>query len=210
MVAIFNHPDHPKFLNPGARNGSPSVMADLVCLCLAAAPGYISLAVSAHPRPLATVASLELSTSPWPWVRFPPSRRLFKFIFSSPPSKFAPPLCHSALHSFLLRPPSSHSRMHWILNTRQFPCLLPALDICYDLLLCKAPSKFILSSPPSTSLPPVCNSTLFTRPSTHKLDRPSYHPATSTPKHCTRSTQHPSSKPPPSSPSSPSLLLVSP
>jgi len=32
-----------------------------------------------------------------------------------------------------------------------------------------------------------------------QLDRPSYRPATSTPKHCTRSTTHPSSKPPPSS-----------
>jgi hypothetical protein len=42
MVSIFNHPDHPKFLNPGARNGSPLTMADPVCLCLAAASGYIS------------------------------------------------------------------------------------------------------------------------------------------------------------------------
>jgi hypothetical protein len=48
MATIFNHPDHPKFLNPGARNGSPSVMADLVCFCLAAAPGYIS-SRSFHP-----------------------------------------------------------------------------------------------------------------------------------------------------------------
>jgi hypothetical protein len=53
-------------------------MEGLVCLCLEAAPGYISLAVSAHPRPPATIASplhtlfhtvpsspsLELSTSP--------------------------------------------------------------------------------------------------------------------------------------------------
>jgi len=44
-------------LNPGARNGSPSVMEGLVCLCLEAAPGYISLAISAHPRRLATIAS---------------------------------------------------------------------------------------------------------------------------------------------------------
>jgi hypothetical protein len=44
-------------LNPGARNGSPSVMEGLVCPCLEAAPGYISLAVSAHPRPPATISS---------------------------------------------------------------------------------------------------------------------------------------------------------
>ncbi|KAH6698114.1 hypothetical protein BKA61DRAFT_246408 [Leptodontidium sp. MPI-SDFR-AT-0119] len=57
---------------------SSSVMAGLVCLCLEAAPGYISLAVSAHPRPPPTIASplhtpfhtvlsspsLELSTTP--------------------------------------------------------------------------------------------------------------------------------------------------
>jgi hypothetical protein len=42
MVTIFNHPDHLKFLNLGARNGSLLVMVDLVCFCLMAAPGYIS------------------------------------------------------------------------------------------------------------------------------------------------------------------------
>ena len=42
IVPIFNHLNHPKFLNLGARNGSPLAMADLICLCLAAAPSYIS------------------------------------------------------------------------------------------------------------------------------------------------------------------------
>jgi len=36
---------------------SSSVMAGLVCLCLEAAPGYINLTVSSHPRPPATIAS---------------------------------------------------------------------------------------------------------------------------------------------------------
>jgi hypothetical protein len=56
LVVIFNHPDI-QVLNTGARNSSPSVMEGLVCLYLEAAPGYISLAVSAHPRPPATIAS---------------------------------------------------------------------------------------------------------------------------------------------------------
>ncbi len=144
-------------------------MACLVRLGREAAPGYISLAVSAHPRPPATVISLELLTSPVALGAIPFFTKTLQVYFLLATLH----ICTTTLpFGSALIPCSptfslSSSRRPWTLNTRQFPCLLPALDICYNLLLCEAPSKFILSSPLSTSPPPVCNSTLFTRPSTH-------------------------------------------
>ncbi|KAH8799422.1 hypothetical protein F5884DRAFT_811932 [Xylogone sp. PMI_703] len=151
---------------------SPSVMAGLVCLCLEAAPGYISLAVSAHPRPAVTIASplhalfhtvpsspsLELSTSPVALAAIPSFTKTFQVYFLLA----ALYVCTTTLQLGSLFIPPSPTHLHSLsffrrfrtLNSRQFPCLLPALDIDYDLLLCEAPSRLILSSPPSTFPPP--------------------------------------------------------
>lgn len=127
---------------------------------------------------LSTLFPLHLlsnSRVPWPWLRFPPSRRLFKFIFSSPPSTSAPPLCNSALHSFLLPPLSSlsSSRRPWTLNTRQFPCLLLPSTLATISFSAKHPqSLFSPRRHPYFHRPSATR--LFTRPSTYELDRPSY------------------------------------
>jgi hypothetical protein len=93
-------------LNPGARNGSPSVMEGLICLCLEAAPGYISLAVSAHARPPATIAS--------------PLHTLSYTISSSPSLELSSPAALAAIPSFT--------------KTFQVYFLLAALHICTTTL----------------------------------------------------------------------------
>ncbi|PVH70986.1 hypothetical protein DL98DRAFT_617099 [Cadophora sp. DSE1049] len=155
---------------------SSSVMAGLVCLCLEAAPGYISLAVSAHPRPAVTIASpLHALFHTVPSFNFSRTLDESRGLGCDPllhedsdsSSLFSPRRPphlhhHSAirfLHSFLLRPPTSFtfflSKASDLEHSR---VLVSSPCPRHYLLLCEAASKFILSSPLSISPPPLCNS----------------------------------------------------
>jgi hypothetical protein len=143
-------------------------MEGLVCLCLKAAPGYISLAVSAHPRPPATIAS-PLYTLFHTVPCLPSLSQRLRILDKSRGLGYNPLVCKGPRSSLSLkRPPYLHhytTRFFYLipfthlLLTLDSSGVLPTFAIDYDPLLYEAPSKFILSSPPSIPQ-------FFTRPST--------------------------------------------
>jgi hypothetical protein len=144
-------------------------MEGLVCLCLEAAPGYISLAVSAHPRPPATIAS-PLHTLFHTVPSSPSLSQRLQILDKSCGLGYNPLVCEGPRSSLSLkRPPHLHyhcaTRFFYLipfthlLLTLDSSGVLPTFAIDYDPLLYEAPSKFILFSPPSIPQ-------FFTRPST--------------------------------------------
>ena len=161
IVTIFNHPNHPKFLSLGAGNGSLSAIVDLVCLCLAAAPGYIS-SRSFHPPSTSSNYCISFAYSfstLFPLHFLSLSHRGFEFS-SSPVALAAIPSSAKALEVCCLSNVLHNSTITIQLGSftlSPFTYLLLTLDssgilltfaINYNPLLYKAPSKFILSSPP--------------------------------------------------------------
>jgi hypothetical protein len=159
MVTIFNHLDHLKFLNPGARNGSLLVIADLVYLCLAATLSYIS-SYSYHPPStssnyrislghsfltlfplhLLSLKGFEFSTSPVALTAIPSFIKALEV-------RYLLNVFHISTTTMQLGSFTLSSFTHLLLTLDNSRVLLTFAINCNPLLY-KAPLKFILSSPP--------------------------------------------------------------